>query len=234
MSTFDENIIDGLNATISIGKDLSCPIIPAAYKVASDLFGLRNEDVTKFKTNGEHLLKLRFRSDSVFYKNFLKYDNSNDNSNIQAQVGVLESALYVLNRGLVEDVIFQNDKMVFTDILAEAKECYKNQKFLLVGVLGRIIIESIVREYAKLKLSQEDYEECTKNKNTNSHKFETTLQTLEQKGKILSNFAVIIRANYKIGTLAAHNDDIFTRDYATNKEMKKYLTFIENEILTLK
>lgn len=233
MSTIDENFIEELNEIIRIGENLSYPIQPTGSLMAFELFTPRNTSVTKFKTTGKHLLEIRFGINSEFYKTFLKYDND-DNPNIQAQTGVLQSALDVLNRGLVEDVIFQNDKMIFTDILAEAKECYKNQKFLLVGVLGRIIIESIVREYAKLKLSQEDYEECTKNKNTNSHKFETTLQTLEQKGKILSNFAVIIRANYKIGTLAAHNDDIFTRDYATNKEMKKYLTFIENEILTLK
>jgi hypothetical protein len=227
----DENLIKGLTDVVNLGHDLTYLVQVFS---AIDCIVPRNTRVAEFKATGKHILKIVFGMDSDFYKEFMKLDNDNSDINLQKQAGVLEAAIKVLRLGLLEDMIFQNDKVVFSDILTEAKECLKNQRYIIVGVYGMIIIESVVKEYAKLKLSKDDYDECNKPRSTNSDKFHKTIQKLENKNIIYQNVASSLISNYNIGSHAAHNDNEFQEKYSNKREMEKLLKFIENEVLSLK
>ncbi|MFC1787533.1 hypothetical protein ACFLY8_05860, partial [Halobacteriota archaeon] len=89
---------------------------------------------------------------------------------------------------------------------------------LAAGIYGRIVLETAIREFAKKKGIEHD-------------KFDQIIIKLRQSGIIHKPFENSLRANYEIGSWAAHNDQQFN-DLGDN-EIKEFLVFIRDKVLNL-
>ena len=139
------------------------------------------------------------------------------------QVGILQAALDALNRGLTKDLFYEREVIVFSDLLDQAYEFLANQStYLAAGVYGRIVLETTIREFAKLKL-RENY--------SPEMKFDQIIIKLKKERYISEIIENRLRDYYKIGSHAAHNDEEF-KDYS-KKDLKDFLTFVKDNVLTL-
>ena len=87
------------------------------------------------------------------------------------------------------------------------------------AIYGRIVLETTIREFAE--------------KNGISPvKFDQLIIKLRQDGVIHQPFETSLRANYKIGSWAAHGNQEF--ENVSDKEIKEFLSFIRDRVLTLK
>lgn len=84
-------------------------------------------------------------------------------------------------------------------------------------------METTVKEFAKLKL-QENY--------NSQMKFNQLIVKLKNEGFILQTFEERLRSYYTIGSDAAHNSSDFTN--YSKRDLKDFLTFIKDNVLTLK
>ncbi|MCC4768400.1 hypothetical protein FXW07_17795 [Methanosarcina sp. DH1] len=195
-------------------------------------YALFNKDLKNFQLSAENLLINRFGTESLYYKyfmkasNFTKLDNITDTYHnkqymIHSQIGILESILNALENGLTDDLFYERELVVFSDMLKQAYTFLDIHLKYAAAVYGRIVLETAVREYTKVKLPDSDY----------SLKFDQLIINLKKSGIILQPFENSLRANYGIGTAAAHNDKF--EKYSEN-EIKEYLNFIRDRVLTLK
>jgi len=233
----DEKFITALSELISDGFSIlnSLTFGPILNKGSIKLYDDERIQIVRFEMFAESILKTRFGVNSTIYANFVNFsnklyaDNHTDRYHmykniVEVQVGILQAALDALNSGLTEDLFYQNEIVIFSDLFDEALECYKHQKYLTVGVYGRIIIETVVREFAKLKLSEADYVSCKS--------FEEIVIKLRKNDFILQPLEENLKTNYKVGSHAAHNDEEFKK--YTKREWEKFLNFIQYDVLTLK
>ncbi len=193
-----------------------------------------NKDFNKFQSSAEYILFKRLGKEDIHYKNFMKIYNvptttdHEDEYNkrrrvIYEQVGVLESALGAIEKGFTGDLFYERELVVFSNMLDQAYEFLKNQNtYLAAGVYGRIVLETTIREFAKLKLGENYNPEM---------RFDQLIIELRN-GFINQTFENSLRNNYKIGSEAAHNSDEF-REYS-KRNLKDFLTFIRDNVLILK
>ena len=193
-------------------------------------------EFNQFQTLGENILELGFGVNSVFYKRFSSsYDmvlmpyELNDprlvsKKRLPVQIGALQAALDALNRGLTKDLFYEREMIVFSVLLDQAYNFLENEStYLAAGVYGRIVLETAVREFAKLKL-QENYNP--------QMKFNQLIFKLRNEGFILQTFEERLKSYYTIGSDAAHNSPDFKK--YSKKDLKDFLTSVKDNVLTLK
>lgn len=233
----DEKFITALSEPISDGFNIlnSLTFGPILKQDSTKLYNDERIRIIRFQMFAESVLKIRFGVSSTIYEHFVSVSSEFFTSTytdkyraykntVEVQIGILQAALDALNNGLAEDLFYQNEIVIFSDLFDEALECFKYQKYLAVGIYGRIIIETIVKEFAKSKLSETDYMSC--------NSFEDIAIKLRKNNFILQPFEESLKTNYKIGSHAAHNDEEFKK--YTKIEWEKFLNFIQYDVLKLK
>jgi hypothetical protein len=184
----------------------------------------------KFQISADNIIRLRFGENSKFYKDFLNtyqlqlYPGEKDGYYhyrlIIIQTGVLEAILDALKNGLTEDLFYQRELLVFSDLLEQSFELLEHGLNLAAGTYGRVILETTIKEFAK--------EHGLESK----LKFNDIIINLRMKGFIQKPFENSLRANYEIGSWAAHGNAEFNK--LNKNEIKEFLVFIRDKVLTLK
>ena len=211
----DDLILKELNELIEEGKFL-----------LNSLYDLEhNKRLTKKWIGGAtNLLLIRFGKDSVFYTDFVDCRPSISQFgkllNISEAIGVLEYVHNALEKGLTEDLFYKKEILILSDLYEQATEFLKKEFKLAAGVYGRIILETTIKEFAKKK-----------NINVEKEKFDQIIIKLRLNEIIQKPFENSLRANYEIGSWAAHGDKKFND--LSNSEIRVFLTFIRDNVLTL-
>jgi hypothetical protein len=223
----DTEIIADLNALIKKGRTIAFNLYTRSERIS--YASRTNEDKKGPARNWEcyvcNLLKLRFGEKSDFYTEFEKALSSKINGeeyyqeNIMLAVSVLEFIKDSLEKGLTDDLFYQREMILFGDMLKQAEEFLKQKQPIAAAIYGRIILELTVIEYG------------TKHGITNRMKFDQLIINLRQNGTIHEPLEVSLRANYKIGSLAAHGDPEFSK--LSESEIREFLAFIRDKVLTL-
>lgn len=225
----DKQILNELSELIKLGKTY-----PSLLKDKYECLGYsynkkENEnysaELRKWEYRATNLLKLRFGENHDFLKRFkqcirpqfqeLEYYKEN----IQLAIAALEFIYDSLSKGLTEDLYFKREIILFSDMLKQAQEFLETNLKLAAAIYGRIIMELTIKEFAK------------KNNLDSEKKFDEIIINLRKKDLIHSPFESSLRANYKIGSLAAHGNDKFKE--FSDSEIREYLSFIRDKVLTL-
>jgi hypothetical protein len=138
---------------------------------------------------------------------------------IQKQIGVLAAALDALQCGLIDDIFYQREIIVFSDMLDQAFEFLSYKLNLAAAMYGRVVLESTIKEFAK------------KNNINSDEKFDQIIINLRKNELIHKPLENSLRANYEIGSWAAHADEKFN-DLSLS-QINEFLTFIRDKVLTL-
>ncbi|MHB8103699.1 MAG: hypothetical protein ACYDEF_16430 [Methanosarcina sp.] len=214
-------------------------------KVANELSRLVDENYNKikdinpiehsrFQMSAVNILEIGFGVNSSFCKHFMQsyemtfslMDDPREQikQKMFVQIGILQAALDALNRGLTKDLFYEREMIVFSDLLGQADEFLENQRtYLAAGVYGRIVLETTIRELAKLKMSENYNPEM---------KFDQIIIKLRDGGFILKTLEERLRSYYTIGSDAAHDSEDFKK--YSKKQLNDFLTFIRDNVLTLK
>ncbi|MDW7731897.1 MAG: hypothetical protein SCH66_05655 [Methanolobus sp.] len=199
------------------------------YAYSESSYKNHQVDLIKFRVTAENILRVRFGVNSYFYNEFvdiqekrLRYDRDFDYYArfMLKQVGVLEAVLDALEFGLTDDLFYQRELLVFSNMLDQAYEFHEKGLFLAAGIYGRVVLETTIKEFAKEKTVDTD------------QKFDQIIIALRQENIINQPFEISLRANYKIGSFAAHGNEEFND--LSDKEILEYLNFIRDKVLTLK
>jgi len=182
-------------------------------------------ELTKWKEDGMNLLKLRFGGSS-YYGSFLKrvhveHQNSGEfyKENIAEGVGVLKSLKESMENGLTEDLFYQREVILFTDLLEQAYEFLKKDFDPASLIYGRIVLESVIKEFAK-----------SKELDISGLKFDHVIIELRKKGLISKQFEHSLRANYSLG---GSQHDLEELKKIQKSEIRSLLDFIRDRVLTL-
>lgn len=227
----NEKIIEKLLELIKEGQDLAMSLYrDVDLGVFSD--GLKSHNVSlypraiKWSSDSSNLLKLRFGSDSPYLSDFVreigkKLDTKGGRfyrENVANSTAVLEHIQGALVDGLTDDFFYKREIQVFSDLLDQAFEFLKHGHRIAASIYGRIVLETTVKEFARTK-------------GVEVNKFNDVIIELRKRGIILISFETSLRANYQLGSAAAHGKEEF-KDYPDN-EIKEYLNFIRDKVLTL-
>ncbi|MDG6219764.1 MAG: DUF4145 domain-containing protein [Candidatus Thermoplasmatota archaeon] len=215
----DKHIMYKLSELISEGEVLR----------KTNLLQYKKREIKKFHLSAENILSLRFGDNSRFYKEFVAAYKVLGNKNltlkeryysvISNQVGVLEACLDALKSGLVEDLFYQRELLVFSEMLDQAFEFLEKKMILASAMYGRVVLETTIKEFAK------------KNNISSTERFDQIIISLRKNELIHKPLENSLRSNYEIGTWAAHGDNRFNN--LTSNEIKEFLSFIRDKVLTL-
>ena len=225
----DEKIIEKLSELSKEGQDLQKELNTEELLRYSDY---RNENVSlypraiKWSRDSINLLKLRFGANSRYLGDFVDEINRKASGrggrfyreNVANATAILEHVRDAMAMGLTEDLFYKREVQVFGDLLDQAFEFLENDHKIAAAIYGRIVLETTVREFAR----KEGVEE---------KKFDQVIIKLRQKGVIQKPIESSLRANYQLGSLAAHGDKNF-EDYPKSG-IREYLNFIRDKVLTL-
>lgn len=236
----DEKITSELSELIEKGEELrerlkSRNKITDRYEDRARRSNLKLEPkVSEWSKRAKNLLKLRFGKNSEYLQDFLDelsltlnkeggrfYEENVGNAN-----GVLKTVYNALDKGLTEDLFYKKEIRVFSDLLDQAYELLDKELRIGAAIYGRIVLETTIKEYAR----KEGIEEVN-NKDVSDAKFDQVIIELRKKECIKHSLEDSLRANYRIGSYAAHGDEEF-EDYS-DSEIREYLNFIRDKILTL-
>ena len=187
------------------------------------------KNIQKFQTGAENILRLRFGKNSEFYQQFMstykmKIPETRNvayltKSQIQIQTGILEAVHDALKLGLTEDIFYQRELLIFSDMLDQAFEFLDYKQNLAAAMYGRVVLEVTIKEFAK------------KNNINAEQRFDQIIIGLRKNGIIHKPLENSLRANYEIGTWAAHGDKRFND--LTSNQVKEFLSFVRDKVLTL-
>ena len=227
----NEKIIEKLLELIKEGQDLATSLYrDEDLDLLSD--GRKSHNVSlypraiKWASDSSNLLKLRFGSDSHYLSDFVREIGKKLEArggrfyreNVANGTAVLEHIQGALVDGLTDDLFYKREIQVFGDLLDQAFEFLENGHEIAAVIYGRIVLETTVREFAR----KEGVEE---------KKFDQVIIKLRQKEIIQKPVESSLRANYQLGSLAAHGDKKF-EDYSKSG-IREYLNFIRDKVLTL-
>lgn len=223
----DSQILVKLKSLIEEGNRLGKELHSYPYEYPSELHSNESiiQDCKKWKGSALNLIKLRFGEQSDFFQDLssklnTQYRDSGQfyGQKVREATGTLEYILDALESGLTEDIFFKKQLQLFSDFLEQAFEFLKEDFLLAAGIYGRIVLETTIREYAKKS-------------NVSDSSFDQIIIKLRQKGIIHKPFENSLRANYEIGSWAAHNDKKFHD--LKKSEIKEFLVFIRDKVLIL-
>ena len=179
----------------------------------------------KWKLSAANLLYLRFGKDSYYLKQFedginTQYKNSGRycKENVAKALGVLEAVKDAMDDGMTEDLFFRREVLLFGDLLEQANEFLKRNFDLAAAIYGRVVLETVVKEFAARKDIKED-------------SFDKTIIALKKADIISQPMEHSLRANYAIGSAATHNKEEFQT--ISKQDIKSFLDFIRDKVLTL-
>lgn len=193
--------------------------------------GVNHRQIKNFQISAKNLIRIRFGINSVYYNDFMntykikpntsKYDPETEfyKRLTQIQTGVLEAILDALKNGLTDDLFYQKELLIFSDLIDQAFEFLEKGINLAAGIYGRVVLELTIKEFAKKHDIDSDL------------KFDQIIIKLRQNSFIHQNFETTLRANYLIGTWAAHGDEKFNK--LGKNEIKEFLVFIRDKVLNL-
>jgi hypothetical protein len=220
----EELIIKKLSALIKDGREIVSNISRHRFEYSNT----EHINIKKFQLSAENALELRFGLTSRFYTEFMNTYNASSNQvktsdfytrQIQRQIGILGAALDALQLGLVDDLFYQKEILVFSDMLNQAFEFLNYKLDLAAAMYGRVVLESTIKEFAK------------KNNVNSDEKFDQIIINLRKMELIHKPLENSLRANYEIGTWAAHGDEKFNS--LTSSQINEFLAFIRDKVLTL-
>lgn len=227
----DANIISRLNELISMGQSLSeslSSVSSTEYSLSSYQSINRKcfEKAAMWRGSCLNLLKLKFGENSDYYQDFFRrinehFKNSGEfyRENVSKATGVLGYILGALESGLTEDLFYQREIFLFSDLLKQAYEFLEKNFKEAAAIYGRIVLELTIKELA----SKNGIDENT---------FEQSIIKLRQQGIIHQPLETSLRANYQFGSLATHMNEEFKK--RPDSEITEYLNFIRDRVLTLK
>lgn len=222
----DSIILEELSNLISDGNYLR-KVLRVSNNLSTDRVHNKKHDqkATKWKGSAINLLKLRFGENSCYYKDFNNAVNYNSEAyaefsreNVQKATGILEFIYGALKKGLTDDLFYKKEILILSDLLDQAYEFLKIEQKLASGIYGRIVLETTIKEFAE------------KN-NIHETKFDQLIIKLRTNNIIHKPFENILRANYEIGSWAAHGNIKF--ENLSDYEIKEFLNFIRDRVLTL-
>jgi hypothetical protein len=180
--------------------------------------------IRKWEYNSANILCLRFGKDNQFLQ---KFEHCIQNrrglyyqENVSAALASLEHVYECLSEGLTEDLFYQRELLLFSDLLKQAEEFFSKKHYLASAIYGRLVLEATIKEFA-----------AKKKIDTTNRKFDQIIIDLRKDSHIHEPFENSLRANYKIGSLAAHGDEKFNN--LSDSEIREYLSFIRDRVLTL-
>jgi len=223
----DTKIIAELNNLIKQGNYLAADLHTRRQRESSSIYS--NEDkkapVRKWECYIRNLLKLRFSEKSDFYQQFnlaihseIKFEEYYQ-ENVQMAASVLDFIKESLEKGFTDDLFYRQEIILFSDMLKQAEEFLGKGLKLAAAIYGRIVMELTIIEYAN------------KNKIDTNKKFNEIIIDLRKNGFIHEPFEDSLRANYRIGSWAAHGDEQF--NVLSDNEIREFLSFIRDKVLTL-
>ena len=183
-------------------------------------------EVEKWRGIVISVLKFKFGDESQYLKDFLSHiENRNSVSgkyfkeNVKSAASTLDYIYEVLKEGLAEDLSYQRQILTFSDLLLQAYHFLDEDLKLAAGIYGRLVLETTVKEYAsKIGIVESSFDQI--------------IIKLRLSGKIKKPLENSLRANYEIGSWAAHNNREFTE--LSNNSVKEFLDFVRDKVLTLK
>lgn len=224
----DQKITNTLNELIEEGHKLYSLLYSyrAVGHIGNNLLMCRR--AKRWAGGASNLLKVRFGEKSDYHRDFLDSFNVDKEAeitefckeNVMRATGVLEYVRDALSTGLTEDLFYKREIVVLGDVLEQAYEFHKNGLFVASGIYGRIVLETVIKEFAQ------------KSKINTNQKFDAIIIELRKKELIHKPFENSLRSNYEIGSWAAHGDTKFNE--LTKNEIKEFLNFIRDKVLTLK
>ena len=223
----DKKIIKKIEGLIKIGKQIAGELHSFPYEYSS--YKRKNQkyyrEARKWEGIISNLLEVRFRANSKYSKDFLSALSTRQDSgdyykeNMELAIGVLEYIYDALKEGLTEDLFYQRELLIFSDLLQQAYEFLDKGLKDAAAIYGRIVLEITIREFA------------SKN-NIQDSSFDQLIIRLRTEKIIHQPFETSLRANYKIGSLAVHGKEEFKN--ISNIEIKEYLNFVRDKVLILK
>ena len=221
----DELILKELKNMISDGEILGRRLVISNVYSSKSENQKYDQKSTKWKGTAINLLKIRFGESSSYYKDFMSCINYNSYSNaefckenVMKATGILEYIHNALEKGLTDDLFYKKEILILSDLLDQAYEFLKKGEKLAAGIYGRIVLETTIKEFAG------------KN-NIHEKKFDQIIIKLKINNIIQQPFEHLLRANYGIGSWAAHGDLKF--ENLSDSEIKEFLTFIRDRVLIL-
>lgn len=217
----DKVIMDKILELITLGTHIGTQLRSSDSYDAPTVNKQYYREARKWEGASINLLKLRFGKDSDYYIHFTDALKKHDNyyqENVDLATGVLEYVYDALKHGLVDDLYYKKEILVFTNLLEQAYEFLSSGLNLAAGIYGRIVLETVIKEFAAKNGIQDQ-------------KFDQIIIKLRKANRIQKPYENSLRANYEIGSWAAHGDEKFQK--LTDNEIKEFLTFIRDKILTL-
>jgi hypothetical protein len=225
----DEKIITILEDLIKRGTEFSKQLYSYEFPHYSDYDEHQTRylsELVRWKGECMNILRLRF-SGTTYLEDFSRrlnttWQNSGEfyKENLKEAVGVLSYISHALKNGLTEDLFYQKEIILFSDLLEQSEEFLKKGHNLASAIYARIALELTLREFA----SKKGIENSEMN-------FEQLTIEMRKKGIILPPFEKSLNANYKIGSMAAHGDKDFEK--ISEAEIRGFISFIRDRILTL-
>lgn len=219
----DEMIIKKIKELIREGLNLVAKLRSSTFN--SYLNSDHIQEAKRWEGKSCNLLRLRFGENSIYFQDFNKeiktiYDKTNKYSkeNVSKSLAVLEYILDALENGLTEDLFYQKEILIFSNLLEQAYEFFEKGLREAAAIYGRIVLETTIKEFA------------SKN-GINEKSFDQAIIKLRQSQIIHQPFENSLRAQYQIGSDATHNNEDFKK--YSDLEIKEYLNFIRDKVLTL-
>ncbi len=223
----DETILKKLEEVIRLGDGLVKKLSSCTSEYCLNYNGSYYQAAMKWWGAADNLLELRFGKQSEYHQNFIvvtkpQYHGKGQfySENVQLGNGVLEYVYDALKNGLTGDLFYQQEIIVFSNLLEQAFEFLDKKLRLAAAIYGRIVLETTIREYAVKK----DVE-------NSKLKFNDLIIEMTRQKIILKPFEESLRANYSIGNWAAHGDEKFQK--LSDNQIKEFLTFIQDKVLTM-
>ncbi len=222
----DELIIKKLKEFIKEGYELKKNLHISLTHVSVEQYNKPYYQLAeRWRGNCLNLLKLRFGINSDYFSNYsgeidtyISNAGRYSSDNVGKALGALEWVLDALESGLTEDLFYKREVLLLNDLLEQAYEFSKKDFYLIASIYGRIVLETIIKEFAsKNGMAKES--------------FDQTIISLKKAGIITQPFEHSLRANYSVGSLATHKKEEFEK--ISNEEIKLFLDFIRDRVLTL-
>lgn len=182
-----------------------------------------DRDIERWEGAALNLLKVRFGKKSDFFIQFKSYTSQEGfcdsyRESVRRNLGVLDYIHDALGKGLIEDLFYKKEIILFSNLLEQAFEFLDKGFKFAAGIYGRIVLETTIKEFAKKNDILEN-------------KFDQTIIKLRTEKIIQKPFENSLRANYEIGSWAAHGNSEFQD--LSEKEVKEFLVFVRDKVLIL-
>ena len=211
---------------IARGKELHTDIpTPEEIKENPQTIYELNPKSIAWKLSTKNLLKQAYGESSEYYELFMDmfggdiYLRTESKEKISLVLGVLESAKEEFELGLTDSITHLLAIELFESILDQANQLLKKGFKDPAAILGRIIIESTLKDLCEKKSIEFKENEGVSNIN----------EKLKNEGVFTLHQFKICRVNIELGNAAAHGQF----EKYSQRDVQKMLDYIEHSLLTM-